>query len=128
MEHAGSNEMNELVIQYQPFKEIIVMERTRFATPDDLARFTSIIAGGKTAGIYWAGGIAFIYFPLSINTETAAKELVEKGRVYWAFLSYTSMPLYQPLIETKEKIIVPVLEMSTNPSFQKVAEWLKKQK
>jgi len=128
MEHAGSNEMNELTIQYQPFKEIIVMERTRFATPDDLARFTSIIAGGKTAGIYWARGIAFIYFPLSINTETAAKELVEKGRVYWAFLSYTSMPLYRPLIETKEKIIVPVLEMSTNPLFQKVAEWLKKQK
>jgi hypothetical protein len=120
--------MNDVEIRYEPFKEIIVMEQTRFATPEDLARFTNIVAGGKTAGVYWTGGIAFIYFPLSINTETAARELVEKRRVYWAFLSYAEMPVYRLLIETKEKIIVPVLNMSANPLFQKVAEWLKKQK
>jgi hypothetical protein len=37
------------------------------------------------------------------------------------------MPTYKLLIETKERIIVPVLNMSTNPLFQKVAEWLKQQ-
>jgi hypothetical protein len=120
--------MSQLEIRYEPFKEIVIMEQTQFPTPEDLARFTNIVAGGKTAGVYWAHGIAFIYFPLSINTETAAKELVEKGRVYWAFLSYTSMSTYKPLIETKEKIIVPVLDMSTNPLFQRVADWLKEQK
>ncbi|UCE96953.1 MAG: hypothetical protein JSV51_05060 [Candidatus Bathyarchaeota archaeon] len=120
--------MSEVSIKYEPFKEIIVMESTEFPTPDDLARFTNIIAGGKTAGIYWTSGIAFIYFPLSINTETAAKELIENRRVYWAFLSYTSMPTYRSRIETKEKIIAPVLDMSTNPLFHKVAEWLKGQK
>jgi hypothetical protein len=119
--------MSELNIRFEPFKEIIVMERTQFPTPDDLARFTNIVAGGKTAGIYWARGVAFIYFPLSINTEAAAKELIEERRVYWAFLSYTMMPGYKPLIETKERIQVPVLDMSNNPLFQKVAEWLKKQ-
>lgn len=117
--------MSELSIKYDPFKEIIVMERTKFSGPDDLARFTSIIAGGKTAGIYWADGVAFIYFPLSINTETAAKEIIENRRVYWAFLSYALMPAYKPLIETKEKIIVPVLDMSSNPLFQKTAAWIK---
>ena len=120
--------MSDLEIKYQPFREIVVMECTRFPTSEDLARFTNIIAGGKTAGIYWAEGMAFIYFPLSINTETAARELVEHRRVYWAFLSYTEMPVYKPLIETKEKIIVPVLDMSANPLFQKVAEWLQTQK
>lgn len=119
--------MDGLTIKYEPFKEIIVMERTKFPSPDDLARFTSIIAGGKTAGIYWANGVAFIYFPLSINTETAAKELIENRRVYWAFVSYTLMPKYKPIIETKEKMIVPVLDMSTNPLFQKAAVWLKTQ-
>jgi hypothetical protein len=118
--------MTEVDIRYEPFKEIVVMEQTQFSTSEDLARFTSIISGGKTAGVYWTKGIAFIYFPLSINTETAAKELVEKGRVYWAFLSYAEMPTYKSLIETKEKIQVPVLDMSANPLFQKVAEWLKK--
>jgi hypothetical protein len=120
--------MSEVEIRYEPFKEIIVMEQTRFPTPDALARFTNIIAGGKTAGVYWNKGVAFVYFPLSINTDTAARELVEKRRIYWAFLSYAEMPIYKPLIETKEKIIVPVLDMSTNPLFQKVAEWLKRQK
>ncbi len=119
--------MNELSIKYEPFREIVVMEQTKFPTPDDLARFTNIIAGGKTAAIYWAREVAFIYFPISINTETAARELIEKRRVYWAFLSYALMPKYKPLIETKEKIIMPVLEMSTNPLFQKVADWIKSQ-
>jgi hypothetical protein len=119
--------MNDTEIRYEPFKEIIIMEQTQFTTPEDLARFTNIVAGGKTAGVYWTSGIAFIYFPLSINTETAARELVEKRRIYWAFLSYAKMPTYKPLIETKEKIIVPVLDMSANPLFQRVAEWLKKQ-
>lgn len=120
--------MSDLSIKYEPFKEIIVMQCTKFPTPDDLARFTNVVAGGKTAGIYWTQGMAFIYFPLSINTETAAKELVEHRRVYWAFLAYTHMPSYKPIIETREKIIAPALDMSGNPLFEKVAEWLKKQK
>jgi hypothetical protein len=37
------------------------------------------------------------------------------------------MPEFKSIIETKEKIQVPVLNMSTNPLFQKVATWLKKQ-
>lgn len=118
--------MTEVELRYEPFREVVVMEQTQFPTVEDLARFTSIIAGGKTAGVYWTNGLAFIYFPLSINTETAARELVEKGRIYWAFLSYAEMPTFKPLIETKEKMQVPVLDMSANPLFQKVAEWLKK--
>jgi len=35
------------------------------------------------------------------------------------------MPQYRPIIETKEKIIVPVIDMSPSLLFQKVAEWLK---
>jgi hypothetical protein len=116
-----------VTIKYEPFKEIVVMECTKFPTPDDLARFTNIIAGGKMAGLYWTDGVTFLYFPLSVNTELTAKALIEEGKVYWAFLSYAPMPEFKPVIETKEKIQVPVLNMSTNPLFQKVAAWLKKQ-
>jgi hypothetical protein len=116
-----------VTIKYEPFKEVVVMECTKFPSPDDLSRFTNIIAGGKMAGLYWTDGVAFLYFPLSVNTELTAKALIEEGRVYWAFLSYALMPEFKPIIETKEKIQVPVLNMSTNPLFQKVAAWLKKQ-
>ncbi|UCE44108.1 MAG: hypothetical protein JSV57_01030 [Candidatus Bathyarchaeota archaeon] len=119
--------MEETKVRYEPFKEIVVMECTRFKTPDDLARFVNIAAGGKPSGIYWADGVAFIYFPMPTSTEAAAKALLEEKRVYWAFLSYAPMPIYQSKIGTKEGIIVPVLDMSTSPLFLRVAHWLKKQ-
>jgi hypothetical protein len=37
------------------------------------------------------------------------------------------MEKYQPVIETKEKMIVPVIDMSSSMTFRKVAIWLKKQ-
>jgi hypothetical protein len=114
-----------LDVTYEPFKKVAILECTKFPTPDDLARFANIAAGGKTTGIYWAEGVTFIYFPVPTTTETAAKSLIEEKKVYWAFVSYALMPMYRPLIETKEKIIVPVLNMSTSRLFQKVAQWLK---
>ncbi len=115
-------------VKFEPFREIVIMERNFFASPDDIARFASIIAGGKAAGLYWAEGVVFLYFPLPATTETAAKALVESKRVYWTFVGYALMPKYQPLIETKEKIMVPVIDMSSNPMFRKVTSWLKEQK
>ena len=119
---------NNVVVTYEPFKEVVVMDRDYFATPEEIARFASIIAGGKTAGLYWAEGVVFLYFPLPASTETTAKELVEKGRVYWTFLGYSYMPKYQPVIETRDKIIVPVVDMASNALFKKVVTWLKEQK
>ncbi len=119
--------MEDLTIKSEPFKEIVIIEHTLFSTIDDLARFANIAAGGKTTGVYWANGVAFVYYPLPTTTEIAAKALIEEKRVYWAFVSYALMPEYRPLIETKERIIVPVIDMSTSPLFQKVAQWLKEQ-
>jgi len=119
---------DELSIRYEPFREIVIMERNFFSNPEDIARFTSVIAGGKLAGLYWAEGVVFLYFPLPASTEAAAKELIENTRVYWTFAGYTLMPRYQPTIETKEKMIVPVIDMSFNPLFKKIASWLKEQK
>jgi hypothetical protein len=119
---------SESVIRYEPFKEVAIMECNRFPTPDDLARFASIATGGKPTGIYWAGGVAFVYYPVPVATEVAAKSLIEEKRVYWAFVSYALMPEYHPKIETKEKFIVPVIDMSTSPLFQKVTQWLRERR
>jgi len=118
---------DDVTVKYEPFKEIIIMEKDYFPTSDDLARFASIIAGGKAAGLYWAEGVAFLYFPLPASTETTSKQLVENRRVYWTFVGYAYLPRYQPVIETREKMIVPVVDMTTNPIIKKVALWLKQQ-
>jgi hypothetical protein len=118
----------EVAVTYSPFKQIIIMEKTRFNTPEDIARFTSVIAGGKLAGLYWVDGVVFLYFPLPASTAVVAKELLENGKVYWTFIGYAPMPKYLQVIETKEKMIVPVVDISSDPVLRKVAEWLKEQK
>jgi hypothetical protein len=119
---------SQVNVKYEPFQEIVIMEKEFFPTADDIARFASIIAGGKTAGLYWAEGVVFLYFPLPASTETTAKALVQDKRVYWTFVGYSLMPKYQTVIETREKIIVPVIDMSSNALLKKVAGWLKDQK
>jgi hypothetical protein len=118
----------EVTIRYEPFKEIVIMEQTRFPTPEDMARFTSVIAGGKLAGLYWAEGVVFLYFPLPPSNTAVARMLIESGKVYWTFVGYALMPKYQPIIETKEKMIVPVIDISSNLLLKRVAQWLKEQK
>ena len=119
--------MDGPTIRGESFKEIVIMEQTHFKTVDDLARFANIAVGGKTTGLYWSSGVLFIYYPLPTSTEVAAKALIEEKKVYWAFVSYALMPQFKPIIETKERIVVPVLDMSTSKLFTEVAKWLKQQ-
>ncbi len=119
--------MDGPTIKSESFKEIVILESTRFNGVDDLARFASIAVGGKTTGVYWANGVVFVYYPLPTSTEVAAKALIEEKKVYWAFVSYALMPQYRSIIETKERIMVPVIDMSTSSLFKNVADWLKRQ-
>jgi hypothetical protein len=116
---------NGVSVSYEPFKEIVIMEKTRFANVEEIARFTSVIAGGKLAGLYWVDGIVFLYFPLSASNTAVAKELLEKRKVYWTYVGYAPMPKYAAVIETKEKMIVPVVDISADPILKGVADWLK---
>jgi hypothetical protein len=118
----------EVAVSYSPFKHIVIMEKAYFNTPEEIARFTSVIAGGKLAGLYWVSGVVFLYFPLPASTTAVAKELIENGKVYWTFIGYALMPKYAQTIETKEKMIVPVVDISSDPILRQVAEWLKEQK
>jgi len=117
----------EVAVSYEPFKEIVIMEKNHFNSPEELARFTSVVAGGKLAGLYWVDGVVFLYFPLTASNSTVAKELLEKRRVYWTYVGYALMPKYVQIIETKEKMIVPVVDISTDPVLESVAHWLKEQ-
>lgn len=117
----------DVAVSYEPFREIVIMEKTRFGSPEEIARFTSVIAGGKLAGLYWVDGVVFLYFPLTASNTAVAKELLEKRKVYWTYVGYAMMPRYMQTIETKEKMIVPVVDISADPILKSVAQWLKEQ-
>ncbi len=118
---------NDLTITYEPFKQIVVMEKTKFANAEEIARFTSVIAGGKLAGLYWVDGVVFLYFPLPATNQAVAKALLDSGKVFWTFVGYALMPKFEPTIETKEKMIVPVVDISADAILRSVAAWLKEQ-
>lgn len=119
--------VEEIRFTYEPFKEIVIMEYMRFRSPDELARFLNVAAGGKPTGVYWTNGIAFFYYPFSSSTEMATKALIEEKKVYWAFVGFAIMPEYRTIIETREKIMLPVIDMTPSAMFQKAAQWLKEQ-
>ena len=79
-----------VAVTYEPFQEIVIMEKTRFNSPEEIARFTSVIAGGKLGGLYWVDGVVFLYFPLTASTAIVAKELLEKRKVYWTFVGFAT--------------------------------------
>ncbi len=117
----------DVAVSYEPFREIVIMEKTKFNSPEEIARFTSVIAGGKLAGLYWVDGVVFLYFPLTASNTAVARELLEKRKVYWTYVGYAMMPRYLQTIETKEKMIVPVVDISSDPILKAVAQWLKAQ-
>jgi hypothetical protein len=121
--------MNEpkVMVSYEPFQEIVVMEKNHFCSPEELARFISILSGGKITGLYWVNGVVFLYFPLSASTAAIAKELLEKRKVYWSYLGYAFMPKFAPIIETKEKMIVPLVDVSSDAVLSGVVDWIKQQ-
>ena len=112
-------------VRFEPLKEIVIMDKNLFSSPDELARFASIAAGGHPVSLFWANEILLLYYPIPASSETTVKELVEKGKIYWLFVGYANMKIFQPIIETKEKIMVPVVNMASNGMFRKVTEWLR---
>ena len=115
----------EVNILYEPTKELVILRKTFFSSFDDIARYAAIRAGGRHSHLYWTEGVVFLYYPLQTSTEITARILVEKGRRYWVSVVYALMPKYQSIIETKERIIVPVINMSSNAYLRQTAKWLK---
>jgi len=118
---------DDVLISYEPFKQVVVMEYMRFKSSDELARFLNVAAGGKSTGLYWANGVAFFYYPLASSTELATRALIDEKKVFWAFVGFAVMPDYRPIIETKEKIMMPIIDLSSSPLFTKATQWLKEQ-
>ena len=117
--------MASVNVKHEPIRELIIKECIKFPSLEALARFAEISAGGRPTGLNWAEGVAFLYYPVPLVTETAIKELIEGGRVYWAFVGYALMPEYQRIVETRDKIILPVIDVSGSAFFCSVARWLR---
>lgn len=124
----SKNNDERIKITYEPFKEVVIKEYTRFEKIEDLIYILAQLrAAGAPVALNWTDGIVFLYSPLPLDDDQLIGDFLN-GKIYWATVSFAAMPEYKQVVETKEKIQVPVINASSNFIFRQVTEWLKQQK
>jgi len=113
----------DIHVRYEPIKEIVVRDWARLTSPEDLARMVAVAAAGHAVSVSWAEGVAFAAYPLS--GERFSKALIEEAKLYYAAIYFALMPNFHPVIETKDGIRVPVVNLSSSLVAKKIATWLK---
>jgi hypothetical protein len=115
-------------ITYEPIDEIVIKEYIRFQKVEDLIYiFAQLRAGGAPVSLSWANGLVFVYSQLLPENDLILKDFLD-GKVYWTNVSFAEMPEYKPLVETKERVQVPIVNASSSSTIVKVMEWLKTRK
>lgn len=117
-----------LKITYEPFKEIVIKEYVRYDKIEDLIyTLAQLRASGAPAALNWANGVVFVQASLTLDNDQLIEDFLN-GKVYWAHVSFAVMPAYKSLVETKERLQVPVINVNSDPLMNQVTEWLKQQK
>ena len=111
-------------VRYEPRKEIIIHEYTKYNTSEEFIE--NLVLGapaGSIANLRWADGLLFAFktFP---SDPLTTKDLFE-GKVHWNHVSFALMPKYKEQVITKSGVTVVIGNVSKNPSFQAVAEFIK---
>lgn len=115
-------------ITHDPIKEIVIKEYVRFEKVEELIYiFAQLRASGAPVSLNWANGLVFVYSPLTPENDLVLKAFLE-GKIYWTNVSFAEMPNYKPLVETKERVQVPIINASSSSIIVQVMEWLKQQK
>ena len=115
-------------ITYEPINEIVIKDYIWFERVEDLIYiFAQLRAGGAPVSLSWANGLLFVNSILAPETDEVIDAFL-KGKVYWTNVSFAEMPEYKSIIETKERVQVPVINVSSSSVIVQVMEWLKKQK
>ncbi len=115
-------------ITYEPFEEVIIKEYVRYEKLEELLYpLEQLRVTGSPISLNWANGVVFIASLLEPETDQLTEEFL-KGRIYFSNVSFAIMPEYKPVLESKAKIQIPIVNASSNPILRQVAEWLKQQK
>jgi len=115
-------------ITHEPITEIVIKEYIRFNKVEDLIYiFAQLRAGGAAVSLSWANGLVFVNSILSPENEGIMDDYL-KGKTYWINVSFAEMPEYKPLIETRERVQVPIINLESSPMVMEVMDWLKQQK
>ncbi len=118
-------------ITFEPFKEIIIKEYTKFEKLQDLIyAFAQLRAVGQPVSLNWAEGVVFIHSAMPPDTSELIAEDFLKGKLYYISVNFALMDKYEPSVTYKSpqgEIAVPIINVSSSNLLSKLAKWLKNQ-
>lgn len=110
--------------EYVPWGKIIVHEVVKYPLEHFLATHSlGVQAGGVGRPLNWADGFVFEHKSMP-PTEDIVREQIQ-GRLHWNALTYGTMDEYEEVLERPGRIRIPIIDLSQNAIFQKMAEWIK---
>ena len=111
-------------VEYRPIKKIVILDLEELDKDELLKRVSAIRMNEQPIFLNWAEGIVFIALPASTDI-TEVDENIMKGTAYFAVVTYSSMPKYQPLAQVGADKI-PIIDQSRSPVFKSIAKWIEK--
>jgi hypothetical protein len=116
--------MTEVI--YEPRKQVIIHEFSRFDTIESLVRgsFGGAPPGSNVGPLKWVNGIVLLNSPLPI-TDAVTKELIE-GRLHWDHVSFAPLEEFLPNYHIPDvRITVSIIDVSVNPTFQDIGKFIR---
>ena len=117
-------------ITFEPFKELVVKDYTKFEKLEDLIYiFAQLRAVGQPVSLNWADGVVFIHTAMELTTDELVDEFL-KGRLYYIGINFALMDRYKPQVTYKSpqgEIAVPIINVSSSRILSGLAKWLKLQ-
>jgi hypothetical protein len=111
-------------VRYEPRKEIIIHEYTKYDSPDEFIESLVLgIPAGSIAQLRWVDGVLLSFNAFPSDSVTTKENL--EGRIHWNHVNFALLPEYKEKIITKSGVTVIIGNVSKNPSFQAVAEFIK---
>ena len=112
-------------VRYEPRKEIIIHEYTKYDSPNELitSAVSGVPPGSVLTALKWVDGVLLSFTPFPRDAITV-KEIME-GKVHWDHVNFTLMSEYKEQIITETGVTVVITDVSKNPSFEAVAEFIK---
>ena len=110
-------------VEYRPVRKVVILDLLELNKEQLFERVSAIRMVEQPIFLNWVDGIVFFAMPASTDISEV-DENITKGTAYFAGITYSSMPKYQPFVQYGVDKI-PIIDQSNHPVFKSIAQWIK---
>ncbi|VVC00589.1 Uncharacterised protein [uncultured archaeon] len=117
---------SEPEVVYHPRQQLVIHECVQRKL-NDMVNLSVIgaQAGSIAAPLLWVNGMV-IRFSVLPWTDATVSDVIKNGTLHWDFVEFALMDSFKSTIEVKQgNIVIPVIDVSSTPTFKAVAKYLK---